>query len=97
MSKNAGEDTGIGADAAGGPAIEDDEQAPPRRPGLYGRAKRAVRRRWKTYLNDAVPRDDDGPEDLPRLLQGRRGQVILAIGAVGIMCGWVVLAWVLLH
>ncbi|GFZ85306.1 hypothetical protein [Nesterenkonia alkaliphila] len=61
-----------------------------RRPGLLARGRARWRRGWVHYLTHSVPADDDGPENLPTILQGTRGRIIFAVATACVMVLWMI-------
>lgn len=59
-----------------------------RKDGFFRRNRRKFRQWRRAWIEDTVPADDDGPEDLPAWLQGVKGRVILGLGAVALLAGW---------
>lgn len=83
------------AEAGPRPVIEDydddpfaDEADYQRRRGFIARGRRWWRRKWRTYLHEAVPEDDESVDGLPRILQGWWGRLIMTVIVMGLMVFW---------
>ena len=61
----------------------------------WSRRRARARAQWNEYLGRAVPRDDDGPEELPSWLRGVPGRIVFGLGTVAVMSGWGWLVWAL--
>lgn len=75
---------------------DDRDEVDGQRVGRVGRWKKRARRKWSQWLESSVPEDDDGPENLPLILQGKRGRIILAASTVVVLGAWVVMMMALL-
>lgn len=73
--------------------VEDDDrdEADGKRVGRVGRWKMRARRKWSQWVESSIPEDDDGPENLPLILHGTRGRIILAASTVVVLGAWVVM------
>lgn len=65
-----------------------DELDYERRRGFISRGRRWWRRKWSTYLHEAVPEDDESVEGLPRIFQGWWGRLIMTVIILGLMVFW---------
>lgn len=65
-----------------------DEPGYERRLGFISRGRRWWRRKWSTYLHEAVPEDDESVEGLPRIFQGWWGRLIMTVIVLGLMVFW---------
>lgn len=65
----------------------------PQRVSRFRAAAARWRARYRTWVDESMPTDDDGPDGLPGWLRGTRGRIILGIAAIGVLGMW---SWLLM-